>query len=151
MMIYAFAIGFFAGLRSLTPPAATAWAARLGWLHLENPLSLIGSLFSVVIFTVLAVAELVADKLPQTPDRTDAIGLVARILTGAFTGACVASSAGGAVVLGGILGAAGGVAGAFGGYAARKRLVQAFQTKGLLIALLEDIVAIAGSIWIVSR
>ena len=122
-----------------------------GKLHLENPLSLIGSLFSVGVFSVLALAELVADKLPQTPNRTDAIGLVARILTGAFTGACVASSAGGAVLLGGILGAAGGVAGAFGGYAARKRLVQAFKTKGVFIALLEDVIAIAGSIWILSR
>jgi uncharacterized membrane protein len=31
-LILAFRIGFFSGLRSLTAPAATAWAVRLGWL-----------------------------------------------------------------------------------------------------------------------
>ena len=38
MPIYwlAFLIGVVAGLRSMTPPAAVSWAARLGWLHLEG-------------------------------------------------------------------------------------------------------------------
>ena len=60
MMFFAFLIGFFAGLRSLTAPAATAWAVYLGWLKLERPLSLIGSVPAVAIFTLLAVVELVA-------------------------------------------------------------------------------------------
>ena len=34
--VFAFLIGVIAGLRSLTAPAAVSWAARLGWLHLEN-------------------------------------------------------------------------------------------------------------------
>ncbi|HVR14807.1 MAG TPA: DUF4126 family protein, partial [Candidatus Limnocylindrales bacterium] len=78
MMFFAFLIGFFAGLRALTAPAATAWAVYLGWLKLERPLSLIGSLPAVAIFTLLAVVELVADKLPQTPSRTAPPGLIAR-------------------------------------------------------------------------
>jgi len=32
----AFLLGAVAGLRSMTAPAAVAWAARLGWLHLEG-------------------------------------------------------------------------------------------------------------------
>src|SRR5262249_35740390 len=79
----AFLIGLFAGLRSLTAPATTAWAVYLGWLKLERPLSLIGSLPSVVIFTLLAAVELVVDKLPSTARRTAAPGLIARIVTGA--------------------------------------------------------------------
>src|SRR5512137_1563938 len=59
-LLLAFLIGFFAGLRSLTAPAATAWAVYLGWLRLERPLSLIGSILSVAILTLLALAELVA-------------------------------------------------------------------------------------------
>jgi len=70
MLLLAFLIGFFAGLRSLAAPAVTAWAVYLGWLKLERPLSLIGSLPAIAIFTLLAVVELVADKLPQTPSRT---------------------------------------------------------------------------------
>src|SRR5437870_13788668 len=85
-LLLAFFIGFFAGLRSLTAPAATAWPVYLGWLKLERPLSLIGSVPAVAIFTLLAVVELVADKLPQTPSRTSPPGLIARIVMGGLTG-----------------------------------------------------------------
>jgi len=150
-LLFAFLIGFFAGLRSLTAPAVTAWAVYLGWLRLERPLSLIGSLPSVVIFTVLAVVELVADKLPQTPSRTSPPGLIARIVMGGLTGACVAAGGAQAAFLGAMLGAAGGVVGCFGGYQARTRLVKALGTRDIYVALLEDLVAVAGCLWIVSR
>jgi uncharacterized membrane protein len=84
-----FFLGFFGGLRSLTAPAATAWAVYLGWLKLDGPLSLIGSTASVVIYTVLAVGELIADKLPWTPRRTAPLGLIARIVLGGLAGACL--------------------------------------------------------------
>ena len=71
-LLLAFLIGFFGGLRALTAPAATAWAAHLGWLKLERPLSLIGSLLSVGIFTVIALAELVADKAAADAQRVGA-------------------------------------------------------------------------------
>jgi uncharacterized membrane protein len=103
-LLFAFLIGFFAGLRSLTAPATTAWAVYLGWLRLEHPLALIGSLPSVAIFTLLAVVELVADKLPKTPSRTSPPGLIARILLGGLTGACVAVSGAQGVLPGAVLG-----------------------------------------------
>jgi uncharacterized membrane protein len=150
-LFFAVLIGFFAGLRSLTAPAATAWAARLGWLKLERPLSLIGSLPAVIIFTVLAIVELVGDKLPKTPSRAAAIGLTARILTGALTGACVAAAGDHAALLGAMLGVAGALAGTFGGYQARTRLVKALGIPDIYVALLEDLIAIAGSLCVVSR
>ena len=150
-ILFAFLIGFFAGLRSLTAPAATAWAAHLGWLKLERPLSLIGSIPSVVIFTVLAVGELVADKLPKTPSRTSPPGLIARIVTGGITGACVAAGGGQPALLGALLGAVGGVVGCYAGYQARTRLVKALGTRDMYVALVEDMVAVAGCFWVVSR
>ena len=150
-LLFAFLIGFFAGLRSLTAPAATAWAVYLGWMRLERPLSLIGSLPSVVILTVLAVAELVADKLPKTPNRTSPPGLIARAVTGGVTGACVAVSGAQGALIGALLGALGGVVGCFAGYQARQRLVKALGTRDIYVALLEDVVAVAGSLWVVSR
>lgn len=149
--LFVFLIGFFAGLRSLTAPAATAWAAHLGWLKLERPLSLIGSVPSVAIFTVLAVGELVADKLPRTPNRTSPLGLIARIVTGGLTGACVAVGGGQGVLPGALLGAAGGVVGCFAGYQARTRLVKAAGIRDIYVALIEDLVAVAGCLWVVSR
>jgi len=150
-LLFAFLIGFFAGLRSLTAPAATAWAVHLGWLKLHGPLALIGSLPSVAIFTLLAVVELVADKLPKTPSRTAPPGLIARIVTGAVTGACVAAGGGQGAVLGAVLGAVGGVVGCFAGYQVRTGLVKALGTRDLYVALIEDLVAIAGCLWVVSR
>jgi uncharacterized membrane protein len=149
--LLAFLIGFFGGLRSLTAPAATAWAAYLGWLKLERPLSLIGSVPAVAIFTLLAVVELVADKLPQTPSRTSPPGLIARIVMGGLAGACVAAGGAQGIFLGALLGAIGGVAGCFAGYQARTGIVQTLATRDIYIALFEDLVAIAGSLWVVSR
>jgi len=72
-ILFAAGIGVVAGLRSLTAPAVVAWAANLGWINLHNsPLAFMGSKWTVVIFTALAVVELVADQLPSTPARTAA-------------------------------------------------------------------------------
>ena len=150
-LLLAFLIGFFAGLRSLTPPAATAWAASLGWLKLEPPLSFMGSTPAVVIFTLLAAMELVADKLAIMPSRKSPPGLIARILSGGLTGACVAASGGQGILPGAVLGAVGGVAGCFAGYSARVGIVKALGTKDIYVALIEDFTAVAGSLWVVSR
>ena len=120
-------------------------------VKLEGQLALIGSLPSVMIFTLLAVVELVADKLPQTPSRTAPLGLSARILMGGLTGACVAAGGGQEAVLGAVLGAAGGIVGCFGGYQARTGLVKALGTRDIYVALVEDLVAVFGCLWVVSQ
>jgi uncharacterized membrane protein len=146
-----FLIGFFAGLRSLMAPAVTAWAVHLGWIALDGWLALIGSLPAVLLLSLLAIGELVADKLPSTPSRTAALGLTGRILTGALTGACVAAGAGQSAVFGAILGVGGGLVGCFAGYQARIRTARAFGVGDLPVALLEDAIAIAGALWVVTR
>lgn len=128
-LLLAFLIGFFGGLRSLTAPAAIAWAVHLGWMKLDRPLSLMGSFPAVAIFTVIALGELVADKLPQTPSRTAPLGLIERIVMGGLTGACVAAAGGQGVFFGAVLGAVGGVTGCFIGYKARTGLVEALGTR----------------------
>ena len=150
-LLFAFLIGLFAGLRSLTAPAAVSWAVYLGWLRLERPLSLIGTLPAVVILTLLALGELVADKLPRTPNRTAPLGLSARVLTGGLTGACVAAGGGQSALVGALLGALGGVVGCFAGYQARTRLVKRLGTRDIYVALAEDVVAVAGCLWVVTR
>jgi uncharacterized membrane protein len=151
VLLFAFLIGFFTGLRCLTPTAVTAWASHSGWLKVPSPLSWIGTTTAAVIFTLLALVELVTDKLPKTPSRTAPPGLIARILLGAFSGACVASAGGEGMVLGAVLGIVGALAGTYGGYQARTRLVMALGTPDFVIALLEDLVTIGGSLWVVSR
>jgi uncharacterized membrane protein len=86
------AIGFVAGLRSMTAPAAVAWGARLGWLRLSGtPLAFLGTAPAAYILGVLMVAELVADKLPFTPSRTRPGPFAGRIISGALAGAALAA------------------------------------------------------------
>jgi len=146
-----FLIGFFAGLRSLTPPAVTAWAGYLGWLKLQGPLAFMGSVWSVAIFTVLMLGEFAADKWAQIPNRISPPPLIARILTGGLTGACVAVAGGEGLLLGAVLGGIGGVAGAFAGFHARRKLTHGLKLPDFPVALAEDALAIGGCLWVVTR
>jgi len=146
-LMAAFSLGLISGLRSLMTPAVTAWAVHLGWLKIDPPLSLIGALPSVTILTLLAIGELVADKLPQTPSRTAPAGLIARIVTGGFTGACITANLGQGI----LLGAGGAVIGCFAGYQARTGLVKTLAVRDLYVALVEDLVALMGALFILSR
>jgi uncharacterized membrane protein len=152
VLLLAFLIGVVSGLRSVTAPAVVAWSAHRNWINLRNTiLSFMGSTVAVVIFTLLAVVELIADKLPSTPSRTKPLGLIGRIVLGGLSGAGVTVSGAQSIVLGAVLGVAGGIAGAFAGYEVRTRLVKALKVPDLVIALLEDAVTIGGGLFIVSR
>jgi uncharacterized membrane protein len=152
VLFLAFLIGVVAGLRSMTAPAVVAIAARLDWIHLRgSPLSFMGSTDAVLIYAVLAIGELIGDKLPSAPSRLKPPGLIARFVLGGLSGAGVAIAGGQSMVAGAILGAAGGVAGAFAGNRIRAGLVKAFKVPDFVIALLEDAVAIGGGLFIVSR
>src|ERR1700730_6970320 len=152
VLLLAFLIGIVAGLRSLTAPAVVAWAAHRNWINLHNtPLSFLASTAALVIFTLLAVVELVADQLPSTPGRTKPPGLIARIVLGGLSGAAIAVSGTQSIALGAVLGAAGGIAGAFTGYQVRTRLVKALKVPDFVIATLEDAVTMSGGFFVVSR
>jgi uncharacterized membrane protein len=146
----ALGIGIVAGLRSLTAPAVVAWGVHLSWLNLHSsPLAFIGSTTAVAILSVLAIGELIADKLPMIPRRTAPAPLLARIVTGGLCGACLCAAAGQSLVAGALLGGIGGVVGAFLGYGIRRRLD--LHIKDLVVAACEDLVAIGLALFLVSR
>lgn len=144
VLLMALLIGVVAGLRSMTAPTVVAWAAFLGWINLHSTwASWVANVITVAVLTVLAVGELVTDKLPKTPARTALPVFAARIIMGAFSGAVIGAAwhwtftALGAGVIGAVLGT-------LGGYHARRGLVAAIRGRDLPIALLEDAVAILG-------
>jgi uncharacterized membrane protein len=147
-----FSIGIIAGLRSLTAPALVSWAAHLGWLDLSGSwLSFLSSRAATIILSLLAFVELVADKLPKTPNRTDPGPLVFRVITGGFSSLAICASAHQSLVIGAILGVLGSIAGAFAGYEIRHRLVKTFGLPDFGVALAEDMVAIGCGLLIVSH
>jgi uncharacterized membrane protein len=146
----AFGIGIVAGLRSLTAPAVVAWAAHIGWLNLQSSrVAFMGSTIAAAIFSVLALGELIADKLPGMQKRTSPVPLLARFLTGGLCGVSVCAAAGQSLVVGALIGGTGGVVGAFLGYEVRRRLVSNLQD--FIVAVCEDLVAIGLAVYIVSR
>lgn len=146
----ALGIGIVAGLRALTAPAAVSWAAHLGWLHLEgSSLAFMGSAITVGILSVLAIVEYITDQLPSTPARTVPMHLIARLIMGALSGACICVSAGQSLLVGAGLGIVGALIGTFGGYYTRKGLVNGLKVKDILIAIPEDLVAIGLAYFIV--
>ena len=149
-LLMALLIGVIAGLRSLTAPAVVSWAAFLGWINLHGTwASWMGNIITVIILSLLAVGELVNDKLPKTPARTAPPVFAARIIMGAFAGAVIGTVWG--FKWGGLgAGIVGAVLGTLGGYQARSRLMAATGGKDLPIALLEDAVAILGGFAIVA-
>jgi uncharacterized membrane protein len=148
----AFGIGVVAGLRSMMPFAVVAWAARLGWLDLRHTgAAFLGSLPALVVLSAAALAELVVDKLPRTPSRKSPGPFAARVVIGALAGATLGAAAQHSSLAGALAGALGGVAGTLGGYEARTRLVRALKAPDLVIALLEDALALGGGLFLVSR
>lgn len=152
VLALAFGIGLVCGLRSLTGPAVVSWAAHWRWIDLHNSwLAFLGSAAAVFITSAAALIELVVDKLPKTPKRTEPLGLIARLLLGGLSGAALCAAGNQSEALGAVLGGLGGLAGVFAGYQARTRLVKTLNVPDLFIALIEDAVAIGGGFLIVSR
>ena len=139
--INAFLIGTASGLRALIGLAAVSWAARFGILPLEHTwLAFLGYALTPYILTLMAIGELVNDKLPKTPSRLIPPQFITRIVTSALCGFAIGLAGGGAI-LGLVAGIIGAVAGTFGGAKARVLLAKRFG-RDLPAALLEDAVAV---------
>jgi uncharacterized membrane protein len=151
-LLLAFALGTCAGLRSLIAPTAIAWAAQftLGELR-QTSLSFLAAPATAYIFTALACAELVGDKLPFTPSRLTLGPLVGRVVMGALCGMALLAAIHQPMPLGGMAGGLGAGAGAYVGYHVRRMLTVRLKLPDFVVALAEDAVAIAGAAYVVSR
>jgi uncharacterized membrane protein len=88
--INGFLIGTASGLRALIGLAVVSWAAHFGILPLEHTwLAFLGYAFTPYILTLMAIGELVNDKLPKTPSRLVPPQLITRILTSALSGLAI--------------------------------------------------------------
>ena len=148
----AFGIGIIAGLRAFTAPAVICWATYFGWLHLdESRLSFLGKPVAVGIVSLLALGELIADKLPKTPNRTTPGPLLGRIAAAAFSATALAIALHQSAVVASVLGAMGALTGAFGGFYVRRSLVKRYGLSDFAIALTEDLVAVGGAFCLVRQ
>jgi uncharacterized membrane protein len=141
-LVSAFVVGVACGLRALVGLAAVSWAASSQELPLQGTwLAFIGFRATPFIASLLAVFELVTDKLPKTPSRLVPPQFAARVSMGALTGAVIGISHG-SLLMGVLSGIVGSVLGTLAGSRARAAAAQLFG-RDLPAALLEDVTAIA--------
>jgi uncharacterized membrane protein len=134
-------IGAVAGLRSMIAPALVSQAARTGSIDLTTgPVAFLGTQKAADILVGLALAELVADKLPATPDRISPFPLAARAVSGAIAGAAVCSARRKDPGPGAVVGALAAIGAAFLGFALRRSLAKGMPK--FLAALAEDAITI---------
>jgi uncharacterized membrane protein len=160
-------IGALAGLRAFTPPAILSQAARHNLIGLRRSrLRLLRSPVAANILTSLAIGELVGDKLPFTPSRLAIPSLPVRAASGALCGSVI-SGAGrkgrlftskscrgkscSPLAMGAIVGALGAIGGAFAGFHLRREIKEHFGVPDPAIAVVEDLLTIAGAVTIVSK
>lgn len=143
-------MGVIAGMRSMLAPALVSryyTKTRPAGL-VDSPLHFIDSPKTAAIFTVLAGGELIGDKLPNAPARTDPGALTGRVGSGVLCGAAMAQADGKPVVLGALAGSLGALVGAYAFYKLRHWLTQEKGLPDLVIALAEDALAIGGGLLI---
>jgi len=114
-------------------------------------LSWMASLTAVIVFTLLAALELVADKLPNTPNRIVPWSLLFRVCMGGLCGAAMALALHFRAVTGVEPAVIGSFVGSFGGFQVRYRLTREFHLPALPVALAEDAGAILAAVYILAR
>ena len=94
------------------------------------------------LLQMMALGEMMADKLPSIPDRIEPGPLVGRVFLGGAAGGVCARIQGESGALGAVAGGVAAAVGAFTGYCVRRALVRAVGLPDLPVALCEDAVAL---------
>jgi len=139
-------LGVTTGLRSMTPMAVLCWFAYLGYLPVDGTWAAWTARLSVAImWTLFAVGELIADKLPKTPNRTAPAPLLARLALGGLAGSIAATALDGPGIEGVLLGVLGALLGAFAGFMLRRELVHRLGCADWPVAVAEDLFTLAAA------
>lgn len=150
-LVQAAVLGVASGMRAAVAPALVAHHLSRTGNGRTDPdadldlgrLSFMRSRRTAAAFKLAAAGELVGDKLPATPDRTDAGPLFGRALSGALCGAALYGAAGERKALGALVGAASAVVGAYAFYHLRRSLGEE-GVPDLAAAVAEDALVLAG-------
>ena len=141
-------IGFatLAGMRSMSAPAFLShYFSRQPHAGLDGSmLRFMQKPLTAKTLKVMAVGEMVADKLPTTPDRIIPPVLLGRLLSGALVGAAWYKSRHGSALGGGVLGGLAAVAATFVSYALRTGISKQTATPVALVGVGEDVLVVAG-------
>ena len=140
LYLRAVGIGVVAGMRTASAPAFTShYFAGHPSLFLEaSPLKGLGRTTTTTVLKFMAGGELIADKLPFVPNRTDPAPLGARIVSGGVCGAAVFLADGEKAEIGAALGVVSAVASAYLFMNLRRIVGKAAKLPDPVVAVAED-------------
>jgi uncharacterized membrane protein len=143
----ALGLGAISGLRSLSGPAFVSRAASRGGLDLGGTrLAFLGSPRLSKALIVMALGELVGDKLPVAPSRTGLPPLLGRAASGGLVGAALFVAEGRRATVGAAIGSSAAVTAAFAGEGLRGLVGEKIGLPNPAVALAEDaVVLLVGS------
>jgi uncharacterized membrane protein len=141
-------IGTLAGMRTSSAPViASQILSHHHSKRLEHsPLNFMQSKSVANVLTVLSVSEVIMDKLPTTPNRTNPGGLIFRGLSGALAGASIYKASGNNVLTGTLIGAAAAVMSTYASFLLRKTIVKNTSVIDPIIGALEDALVIGAGV-----
>lgn len=141
-------LGMIAGARTFMAPAVISHMySRHPSRYLEHtPFAFMQTITTSKVFKVLALGELVGDKLPNTPNRTAVPGLIGRTVSGILAGATVYQAHGKKPVIGGLIGGVSAVAATFGCFFLRRAVGKNTPIPDPVIGAVEDVLTIAAGI-----
>lgn len=150
--VSAILIGVVAGMRSMMAPAifALTMARRPALAPATAPIQWFALRPIAIILGVATLGELIADKLPWTPNRTAVGPFAVRVASGAFTGAALVQIGRINPWIGAVCGAVGAIAGTFGAFYARRSAGRITEIRDPFVGVLEDVIAIALAVTVVS-
>jgi len=138
-------LGALAGMRTFSAPViVNAILQKHPSKHLaKSPLRFLQSDKVGYGIRFLAAGELVGDKLPNTPNRTAAPGLIGRCLSGALAGAGIYKASGNNGFTGALIGSAAALASSFGCFYLRKFVATKTNIADPVIGGIEDVIVTA--------
>ncbi len=139
-------IGMFAGMRSMSAPALVSnYLSDKQSPEIEDSVfRLLASQKAAYVLTMLAVGEMVADKLPIIPDRISPVPLVGRAVSGAICGASLSIVKDKDSNIGALAGGVAAIVSAYGFYHLRRKLGEDTGIPDVLIGLAEDVIVVKG-------
>ncbi len=135
------ALGALAGMRTTSAPTITSHILSKHEQANGFADSSLGFMQSDKVATTLkifALSELIADKLPSTPNRTKPFSLFVRCLSGGLAGASIFKASGNDPVAGVVIGSASALVSTFGSFLLRRSIVRHTRILDPLIGAIED-------------
>jgi uncharacterized membrane protein len=141
-------LGVLAGMRTTSAPAIASHILSHHHSRLlsKSPLKFMQNDKVAIALKVLAVGELVGDKMPNAPNRIKPAGLIFRCIAGSLAGASIFEASGNNAFAGAVVGSVTAFGATFGSFFLRKNIVLKLSLFDPVIGAIEDALVVGAGI-----